>query len=677
MYKKISKINFVSNAFIPKIDIHFENCTDNFIDELENSLFVSALYSKRIFTLFNELPFSVDQLAFLREVISDTHTFRIDLSEDIMIEILDVILHLRMEGFLSEPFNFQEEKNEKKAKPIEFMPFKKFVNERDINLNLDSYAENTIEEFEGILNEKYKNKNYYQKPPYFLLYRSRNILSKLINNRNFSIKIIEKFLKEVKNDLRIYLYKKIIQENLESLTDKDKKAVYEEIQEYLIRDSLSDLRLGKTFEDGNLAIKITKQKIDDYNIKKLVEEEIYNDFLKEFSSSSDLNLESWVNKYVDLFKGKLQDFKGDFDEYLDCIDFRYDKKRIDMIVLGSILSNSKNYQQLIDEAYRSLSSEEKASVVERVKERYLKTSEFTIALRVKDLITENKFLYNEMNDDIYALSKEMFNGWQHDLYKDSNENRTIVNFNDNDSYTWFIVKNIKCGIEDVENACNIARDKLSQMLNFLYYFISNESEMNFTIDNVHVSFNHDTKKRTYGNGNSSNLPEPKRIDDLDKNLIKFMNEFYQNDSLHRYHVQAAINYYIKLCRTEDITEKINCEVNILKNIFREENLEKVALYSSIIIAGTNYDNDDVTYGEMRQWLYEDFTEFFQLASQQGHFFAKERVCERFKVFCKNIIGTLLFNLIPMKEEIHYDVQDIIKWILYINPDNHNIVRRER
>lgn len=72
---------------------------------------------------------------------------------------------------------------------------------------------------------------------------------------------------------------------------------------------------------------------------------------------------------------------------------------------------------------------------------------------------------------------------------------------------------------------------------------------------------------------------------------------------------------------------------------------------------------------MRLWLYEDFIELFELASQIGYEALKERIVERFKMFCKNVIGTVLFNLVTIEESEDYDFKDILAWILYINPAN--------
>ena len=123
----------------------------------------------------------------------------------------------------------------------------------------------------------------------------------------------------------------------------------------------------------------------------------------------------------------------------------------------------------------------------------------------------------------------------------------------------------------------------------------------------------------------------------------------------------------------EIVNKTRHLIKIWETIFTTQDIHKLSLYCSIIIAGTNYNSNDITYKDLRKILYEDFLEFINSSRKEINFLLIEETFERFKVFTKTIIGTYLFNT-PLNDSINYDLKDILNWILYINPNDEFISR---
>ncbi|ODP26692.1 hypothetical protein PTI45_03943 [Paenibacillus nuruki] len=112
---------------------------------------------------------------------------------------------------------------------------------------------------------------------------------------------------------------------------------------------------------------------------------------------------------------------------------------------------------------------------------------------------------------------------------------------------------------------------------------------------------------------------------------------------------------------------------MLRSIFYDlKNDHEIAFFSSIIVAGHNYNKSDMSYGEMRLLLRNDFEEFFRLSNESGNQLLKERILERFKVFCKIIFKEFLDHNINFNKNTEVSLINIAEWKLEYYPDAERI-----
>jgi hypothetical protein len=171
--------------------------------------------------------------------------------------------------------------------------------------------------------------------------------------------------------------------------------------------------------------------------------------------------------------------------------------------------------------------------------------------------------------------------------------------------------------------------------------------------------------------------EPKEMDDIDIELINFINKYFSSSCEWKNIIISALGSYMSTLKSKSIDQKIELQSKIIKQIFHmKDNVDDLAFYAATIIAGSNISKDNATYRQMRLWLFEDFKELLNISNANDKYLVlKERIYDRFKVFCRNIIGTVLFNLDKI-DDMQGDIEQIINWIAYMYP-NDKLIRREQ
>lgn len=117
--------------------------------------------------------------------------------------------------------------------------------------------------------------------------------------------------------------------------------------------------------------------------------------------------------------------------------------------------------------------------------------------------------------------------------------------------------------------------------------------------------------------------------------------------------------------------------SVITSLFDSQDHKQLAAACSVFIAGVNYRGTAVTFGNMRIWLYEDFLEFFMLSDTPGKTALKERVVERFKVFCKNIFVTTFLNFDLGNNKRKGTILDLVSWLLFVYPSDRPIREGKR
>ncbi|OKL36683.1 hypothetical protein [Domibacillus mangrovi] len=660
MYKKISSFNFASLRFNEDIDTQFKIFTNKFITEFENSILESFV--------FHASPLTYDERErdFLRKILKPSNVFPIELDRKTGLEILDILLTIKLEDYLRVPFNHSKNE-EQKEKVTDLMSFEEYVGKKDKN-SRDS-LEKQMKEL------KIFEDGNFDRPPYFLLYRARNIVASRLKNRSYTIKALNKFVFKLKEGFELYLYDKIMADNLHCLDDNDKNSIYHRLENELLNGFLNDFRLGKTEEEGNKLVFEIKRKLEEASISERIKELMWSSYIKELERGKvDNLLVGWTRTFKEELEKNFLTLKVGND--VEDLEFHHFPLPVDSIkkILLAFIFKEDNFTELIQSAFQGIENVEKTKLINQLHEEYLQKNNFSVALCVKNIKTDENFLNSKLNPFITVMSNEMFKSWQYELYPNEGAKRLFLDNGGLENTTWFIVDDVQCAVSDTDQAYHVAREKLKNLLNFLFHFISREDQINYEIVDPYLIFNHDTKSWTMGRMLSPGIADPKNIDDLEIDLLKFTNNFFEVHSLERDLVIKAINCYIKICKTDDVEEKMQYQSEIFKILFQTHDIQELSTSCAIIVAGTNYDKNDVTYGEMRRWLIEDFHEFFYIADRKGFIPLKMQINERFMVFCKIIIRTILFNLIPINKDSQYSVKDVIEWILTINPNKDPIVR---
>lgn len=424
--------------------------------------------------------------------------------------------------------------------------------------------------------------------------------------------------------------------------------------------------LGKTMLDGQSQKKMLSEKIFSSNVYASLLTKVAHKY--ETSLIDLLNEDNYVERSEELIreiKNSLVQITGESKVDLSIITFEDFKK----IILGEVFQEVECVNKHLEAAYQDYNDEMIVDKILQISNDYLSVGEFEIALMVKNISTTKSFFYSEVSKDITAISHELFKGWQYEKneelgYKTPNIIDTTQEEQENSMY--FIIKNLNCAIKDEDMVYFLAKQKLETYLEFYYYFMSKEDDYNFVIGDPYIIFNKTRKRMTVGRKN--NHINTKYFDEFPKELIEFPTKFIESSSVASSLMQCVKLYYSTM-KERDVLKKSQNLVKIWRTVFDTSDDKTLAKYCAITIAGINYNKSDVTYGQMRQILFEDFTAFIYYSSHSSPpIIVIDESFERFKVFTKNIIGTYLFNLSSEEDE----VIDILKWILYINPNDEYI-----
>lgn len=658
MYKKINRMSFRTTPFIPAIEEFINGLLSNFIDEFAYSIYSQCIKRSN--------KFSDDEKKFIESILKITEPFPLMIDNQVAIILLDKIIKDKMEAYLTVPFKNNSDRDSKKNEKTTNISFNEFTNIDDGGDSTDicKYIDDLYAGSDNYLNlESIMHE-------YFLLYRARTIILSKFTYRIYSEKTLTKVVKEISEDIRQKIYGNIIKVYASTLNKKDIEEVFSTLLIKFINDYTNQYRLGKTMEQGDEATRLLLQKIEKLDIKKIIQEQLNSEFEENFTELFIFdNFKNFSSIVENIYTKVLRD-NNFIEGEVDSLDHELFK----INVLGKILSSVDSSEKVIKQAYANLLCNDKCEIINENINNNLVFDNYTFAFRVEDMRISNKFFTSSLTHDIEAISHEMFTAWQYNIaekLKVKDKYHVIdIPEDEKGKSTWFLVKNIKSGRNDSDMGYQIAISKLKDTLNFLYYFVSREDEVYFKIKDPYLCFNSDKMTLTLGRKQNSYL-EPKKIDDFDENLIEFTSKVYLSNQAVHFRIRKAISMYNKLYKLENMSDKLLQLIKILRTIFNTYNNSKITIYSAIIIAGTNYNGNDITYNQMRKWLVQDFNNFIKVAEQNNCDYLKDEIFDRFRVFTKNIIGTCLFN-IPTQSENQFEVEDIIKWILYINPSASNI-----
>jgi hypothetical protein len=670
VYKRIERFQTKAFSFNEEIEQIFDYYLQLFLKEFEYTLFKT--YMQEI--CMPDIEAQLNKYYIANHLSDKLNLIPNSLTVSQVMEILDSIITYKLEECLTIKVPFEKLTNsntKKKARELT-IKFSEYVTSKNSDdINLKNYIHDLDLEFSNNISKGLDKDNpYFKRPEYFLLYRIRNNICKRINQRQYSIKHIDNYRKQLNSKFINLLYETIIEDQLVKLDLSYKKEIFRCILEELENDYLMHFRLGRTVEEGNSIQIELKNLLLENNITKKIGHAMLNKFILTIEHYEIEKIANLIRELDEVFKDYTKEITARFGE--DKVNSRlpWDKEKIRMLFLGVIFAkNSHNINQLIATAYEKISIEKKQKLIEDLKNNFLTDVNYTVAVNINDLAVKNEY-FDVRLGDIEFISNELFTGWQYEKYPKDTIRRTLLDSNSRDNSAWVLVHNIECAFGDTEKAVSIAKEKVLDLLNILYYFISKEQEVNYKLNHFFIVHNEKSGNLTWHN---ERVPwnEPKIIDDLDTGLIEFLNKNLAK--LSKWNLDMAFKKFIEFCKTESLTRKVQLEKEIIKQLFgSEQSIEYLAACSAIIIAGSNYKKSDVNYREMRLWLYEDFKELLLIADDTNYLALKERIYERFKVFVKNIISTILFNMATLENHEKYTVEDILKWILFINKDSNSV-----
>ncbi|MEK4081553.1 hypothetical protein [Solibacillus sp. FSL K6-1126] len=644
MYKKIGSFNFSTYSFIPEIDDLVNSFASKALDELKYSIYVQFILQN------NEFEFSQVEKNLVRDVVCENLVFGLDIPSEMALMVLSQIFNIEIEELLRVPFTELEKSRSKKVKILfEDFQFKDAAYE---SISSISFPQSEV-------TETY--------PKYYKLYRARNCILKKFNQRYYSHKTLTKLVQNIYEEFKQGLYTICLSKNHKKLSLNSLDNILNKVISEYINQILNSAKLGKTMEEGEQSAYKINSLLNTADIKSKVFNAYHFQFKTNFSDT--LKFESYVSLAEELIKI--------IETYLKDLPLKIEKIHVErfsdyrMIVLGEIFRSSNNAPVLIGECIDGYHEKLKSETVKKVLEENLSISEFEIALRVQNIAIDEKIYKESFLEDVEALSHTMFLSWQSEIHDALGgfQKPTFVDIpnNEKENSAWFIVKGVSCGNKDTDLAYSIGKDKLTRYLELLYYFVSPEDEYDFKIADPYVIYNKTSGNLLFGR-KESGYKRVKKIDDFSNELLLFLNELSTSQQKISNNVENCIKMYYEFINTEDIFAKAKLLVSILEEIFAERESEKISLYSSIIIAGTNYSSEaeKITFKNMREILYWDLIEFIEAARSKSHPLLLEETIDRFKVFTKNILGTYIYN-IPWKDKKEYAIKDILLWILHINP----------
>lgn len=656
MYKEIRRHSIPAFGFIPEINSVVDICSNSYLEEVKDSLF--QLY-------INDLnEFKPEEINYvLKTINSNNEVLNINISNKEAISILNTILSIEVETLLSVPYDFlKDDKIKKKRKklPLNFKEYISSLHKLQI-IDIESDVKS-----KPVINH-----------PYFNLYRACNILCLKLNNPTNDSKTLKKFIDHLIENYKNELYKKIAINEYFCLTEETINDIWLFIKNEIIDGTVENLKLGKTVSEGNKIVCEKKALIEelDFNSDKLLR--IHDDFKQNFREM--LEEESVYKKVqselIDALKEKFSTINIIVPNYVE-VSFN----KFIMYTLGKIFSINGDFQQLIQTASSQLSKQLKEKIFEKTFNKDLQICEFSVAVCVEGAITNELVNQIKLTDEIEVLSHERFQIWQEDINRSINRREIFfVEDEEKKKSSWFLVKGINQSKRDTQKVYEMACMKISEVISLLHYLTTRENMIYYKIMNhyPYFCFNHTSEIFTVGRKKFPyHWTDAKKLDELDTEFIDFSQDIFSKKNGPLSQVTKAIRIYVDACMIENACLRVNKYKEVLEIIFNTKEINNLAYFAAVIIAGTNYKQSDVTYGEMRKWLYEDFKEYLYYSNIPEYEAYKIQNEDRFRVFCKTIIGTYLFNLNSLSTNTEYTTKDIIDWIKYIYPDQMPIERRE-
>lgn len=644
VYKKIGKFSFKGYSFVTPIEEKF----NYFANEIMNK-FVFGIYKSFI---EHSSKWNPTQKIQLLDVLQKEEYINLEKLEEYQaLQILAQILKLEMEEYLKVPLDELDVETEKKN----HITFREFESSEISNFDFK-------QELEKVFRTN-TNTNEFT-PEYFKLFRARNLILSTFSKRIYSEKTLSKVTERIFESFIEDLNFLIIKGNISYIESKNSFNIADRVTKDYIRHFLNHQQIGKTMPEGESL----KRELDE----KIFESGAYIPLLNKVAYKFGNTLKDLLNEasYIEFSRELikeiecyLEEITGVKESSLHIIKFEDFKK----FILGEIILEVESFDKILEAAYEEYTNEMIVNRILQVQKDYLSLSKFEIALRVNNLSIKDSLFYLNINEDIEAVSHDLFKSWQYEKYKELNQEKPLiidVSEEDKEDSMWFIIKNLDCANKDEEIAYIIAKEKLETHLEFYYYFMSKEDEYNFKIDDPYIIFNK-TSKRMYV-GRKNKFLNRKYFDEFPKELIEFPNKVLQSNIQLGSNLIQSIRLYYSTMNESSVLKKSQNLIEILETIFDTNDYKILAKYASIVIAGTNYNKSDITYGQMRQVVFEDFCNFINYTSSQSSILVLEESFERFKAFTKNIIGTYLFNLSFDEQN---GIIDVLKWILYINPNN--------
>lgn len=651
MYKEIGRFGFEAYTFIPKIETVISFYINDLMEQFEYSLYKNCAYGRD----------GLEKKE-VKNVINSEVGFNVNINLNAALSLLSEIFSEKMEEYMVVPIkNMETERSQLKVK----MSFEDFAIQKDDLINPNSLKE----ELELLWND--------EKPVnrlgYFKLYKARNLIVSQIENRMYSKNTLKKTISELEKNFRQLLYVMIIRNEKDRLETATIKAVLDKLFDSYVSQFLNDQRLGKTEEEGNKLVSSLKEQMRLEEIR----ENFYNVTFQKFNEEFHELLE--IKNYIKFSKLIISTLELELKNATGI----YQKLRVDffsnflIFALGEIFSNCQDVEKLVIGAYKNITDELKEKTVQSVIEGYLSVGNLTFAIRASDLSIQKKFHSIRLTKNIEVMSHALFNAWQFEQLTEMgiDRNPTIVDVQDEEktNTVWFVISDIKCSNWDTDLGYELAKKELENYLEFSYYFLAREDEYNFKIVDPYICYNMETKKVSLGRKNKP-IHSPKEIETFPKELLDFSMDLFESKQPLHLKTMECISLYYKMINKTIGYDQPQILLKIWEILFDTEDIREISSYASIVIAGTNYKKGDITYGDMRRILFEDFIEFISYVKDNRSAMLVDIIYERFKVFTKNIIGTVLFN-IPLQSSRMYEIQELFEWILYINPNKENIARR--
>lgn len=642
MYKRIHNFNFGGYSFISPIEEIFNIYSDKLLNELTYNLFTDYLTNKGISKEYENIE--------LGNFCLEGRRYDIGIDKLQALHLLAQILHLEMESCLIVPVD----KKESRIK-VE-MSFEEFIQKKiGDNINLS-------EEFDVLVKTELNNI-----PSYFSLYKIRNYVLSNISERLYSNETLKKTVKEIYNEFQKNLEQIIIENNLKAIaTHENIMNVVDRLMKDYVKQFVNQQAIGMTREEigtnntlleneifnGGIYKRIFKSSLRkiEQNFEKLIDEQYYKEFSLELIKEIEV-------EFSPLSKNKTSFFIKRFDDF---------KK----ILLAQIFSGIHIVELELEKAYQMYDITQIIASVTKVINEHLSTSNFEVAIKVSDLTIKKTLFQEKVSEDIDVISHDLFKSWQYEKYVKLNREPLIFDTNEYEKSNtiWCIVKNIRCGNKDTELAYELAKEKLEYYMMSYYFLTSDEKDYNFKIIDPYIIFNIDSLNMLVGR--KKGLPsESKVFDETPKEISSFLLDFNNSKQEVILQIRRAIVIYYEIINSDDLIFKAQKLIDIWRILFKSDRDCDLSKYCSVVVAGTNYDDSNLTYKELRKILYDDFMEFLEIYRERNYM-VLETIFERFKSFTKIIVKTFLLNC---SSNIEANVDDILKWIFYINPNSEYIL----